>query len=116
MTLLIVGLAILLVNLPFGFWRGGVAKFSPAWFAAVHVPVPIVVGIRLAAGVHWHLTTVPVLVGGYFGGQLVGARMRRARSSGVLEDERVAVADDDVGDAAQESYDGSAQPGIISDH
>jgi hypothetical protein len=80
MTLVIVGLAILLVNLPFGFWRGGVAKFSPAWFAAVHVPVPIVVGIRLAAGVHWHLTTVPVLVGGYFGGQLVGARLRRARA------------------------------------
>ena len=34
---------ILLLNLPFGYWRAGVARFSRGWFLAVHVPVPFVI-------------------------------------------------------------------------
>ncbi|MCA9727028.1 MAG: hypothetical protein KC729_05040 [Candidatus Eisenbacteria bacterium] len=67
-----VALAILIVNLPFGYWRSGVRKFSPAWFIAIHAPVPIVAGIRILAGVGWHLTTLPVLLGAYFTGQFLG--------------------------------------------
>lgn len=29
-----------LVNVPFGYWRAGVRKFSPAWFVAIHAAVP----------------------------------------------------------------------------
>ncbi len=68
--------ATLLLNLPFGFWRAGVRKFSPAWFVAVHAPVPLIVGMRLAAGVGWKLSTFPVLVAAFFGGQLLGSRIR----------------------------------------
>jgi hypothetical protein len=65
-----------LVNLPFGYWRGGVRRFTARWIAAVHAPVPVVVAIRLAAGVRWQLVNLPVLLGAYFLGQLVGARAR----------------------------------------
>jgi hypothetical protein len=73
-----VACATLVLNLPFGFWRAGVRKFSPAWFLAVHAPVPLIVVMRIAAGVGWQLTTFPVLVGAFFGGQLLGGRMRAA--------------------------------------
>jgi hypothetical protein len=65
-----------LVNLPFGYWRGGVRRFTARWITAVHAPVPVVVVMRLAAGVRWRLVNLPVLLGAYFLGQLVGARTR----------------------------------------
>jgi len=42
--------ATFLVNLPCGWWRGGLHKFSPAWFVAIHAPVPMVVALRWALG------------------------------------------------------------------
>jgi hypothetical protein len=71
--------ATLVLNLPFGFWRAGVRKFSLAWFLAVHAPVPLIVGLRLAAGLGWRLSTFPVLVGAFVGGQFLGGRIRAAR-------------------------------------
>jgi hypothetical protein len=73
----IVAVAVLLVNLPFGFWREGVRKFSLNWFVAVHAPVPLVVGLRVLSGLGWHLATFPVLVGAFFAGQLLGGKLRR---------------------------------------
>ncbi len=75
MKLLFVGLAVLLLNLPFGFWRGSTRKFSPAWFLAVHLPIPGVVLLRLKSGLGFHWTTYPVMVGAYFLGQFLGARL-----------------------------------------
>jgi len=78
-----VALAIVVINLPFGFWRSGLRKFSPAWFVAIHAPVPLVAVVRILAGVSWHLATFPVLIGAYFAGQflgsLLGRRMRAAK-------------------------------------
>lgn len=67
----------LVVNVPFGFWRTGVRKFSAAWFAAVHAPIPLIVTARLLAGVGWHLKTFPLFVAAYFGGQFIGGAVRR---------------------------------------
>ena len=73
-----VACATLVLNLPFGFWRAGVRKFSLAWFVAVHAPVPLIVAMRISAGLGWRLGTFPVLVGAFFGGQLLGGHMRAA--------------------------------------
>jgi len=79
---LVVG-AVLLVNLPFGFWRAGVRRFSLPWFLAVHLPVPLAIAMRIAAGVGWQLRTFPLFVAAFFGGQLLGARLRqRGNASG----------------------------------
>ncbi|HSQ09327.1 MAG TPA: hypothetical protein VLN25_01745, partial [Burkholderiaceae bacterium] len=32
------------------YWRAGLRKFSPAWFVAIHAPVPLVFGLRFALG------------------------------------------------------------------
>ncbi len=79
MELALVGLGTFLVNVPFGFWRGGTRRFSWRWFLAVHAPVPLVATMRYLAGVHWSAVTFPILIGSYFAGQLLGTRLYRAR-------------------------------------
>jgi len=71
-----VALAVLIVNLPFGYWRVGLRRFSVPWFLAVHTPVPLVIGIRVLAGLGWHLGTVAVLADAFLSGQLLGGRLR----------------------------------------
>jgi len=75
-SLWVVALAVLAINIPFGFWRAGVRRFSLPWFLAVHIPVPIVVGLRVLSGVGWRFITFPVLIGSFFLGQLLGGRLR----------------------------------------
>jgi hypothetical protein len=77
MTILFVTICVLLINIPFGYWRVGVRKFSPAWFLAVHAAVPLVVALRYAAGLRFRWATLPLFVVAYFAGQSVGARLRR---------------------------------------
>ena len=84
LALLIVG--IFIVNLPFGYWREGVRKFSPAWFVAVHAAVPIVVVMRMLLGIHWSFAIFPLMVAAYFGGQAGGAKLRRARTDPLAGD------------------------------
>ena len=71
---------IFFVNLPFGYWRERVRKFSPAWFVAVHAAVPVVIVMRQLLGIEWSFRVLPVMVAAYFAGQTVGARIRRGRS------------------------------------
>jgi hypothetical protein len=71
-----VALAVVVINLPFGFWRAGVRRFSLFWFLAVHAPVPLVIGLRAISGIGWKASTFPVLIAAYFAGQLIGGRVR----------------------------------------
>jgi hypothetical protein len=74
-----VATAVLLLNLPFGFWRAGTRKLTLPWVMAVHVPVPIVVALRVFSGLGWRFVTFPVLIGAFFTGQFVGGRLRQWR-------------------------------------
>jgi hypothetical protein len=69
----------LAVNLPFGYWREGTAKFSPAWFVAVHAAVPLIIALRYLLDLEWRLAALPFTVAAYFAGQALGARWRRRR-------------------------------------
>ena len=80
MTLLLfVAVAVLILNLPFGYWRAGVRRYSLAWFLSIHIPVPFVVALRLISGLGFHLATLPLVVGAYVAGQLLGGIIRRKR-------------------------------------
>lgn len=80
-TLWIVASLVLLLNLPFGYWRAGCRKFTWPWILAVHAPVPLVVALRLASGMGFRLITFPVMVGAYFTGQFLGGRLRLRRDA-----------------------------------
>ena len=77
MRLVILSVFVFLINLPFGWWRGRVTKFSLQWFLSIHLPVPLVIAVRVFGGLGFELKTYPALVGAYFVGQLLGSRLTR---------------------------------------
>jgi len=76
MSLWTVALLVFLINLPFGYWRASVRKLSRQWFLAVHIPVPLVIALRIFSGLGFKLISFPVIVGAFFLGQFVGGRVR----------------------------------------
>jgi hypothetical protein len=75
MSFYIVLAIIFLLNLPFGYWRGHVRRFSFPWILAVHLPVPLVITVRILGGVGWHIKTFPLLAVAYFAGQYLGGSL-----------------------------------------
>jgi len=72
-TIIIVTASVFLLNIPFGYWRAHVRKFSTQWFLAIHIPVPFIVALRLLSGIGFGWYTYLFLVGGFFLGQQTGA-------------------------------------------
>ncbi len=79
MRLWTIALVVFLLNLPFGYWRQNVRKFSFQWFLAVHLPVPLVIALRIWGGLGFQFVTYPVLVGAFFLGQFGGGAWHRSR-------------------------------------
>jgi hypothetical protein len=76
MGLWTVAILVFLLNLPFGYWRASVRKLSRQWFLAVHIPVPLVIALRIYSGLGFKLISFPVIIGAFFLGQFVGGRLR----------------------------------------
>lgn len=72
--IVLVAVTVFLINLPMGYWRSKVKKFSLQWFLAIHLPVPFVVFLRHYSGIGFELYTYPIIITAYFGGQFIGAR------------------------------------------
>ena len=84
LMLLFVAITVFVLNIPFGYWRERVRKFSLPWVLSIHLPVPIVMVLRLYSGIGWELYTYLLLVTAYFIGQYIGVRIhqRMARRLG----------------------------------
>jgi hypothetical protein len=74
---------IVLLNLPFGYWRSHTQKFSLLWFLAVHLPVPLIIVLRLLSGIGWHMATYPLFVGSFIVGQFIGGKLKYPHSLNV---------------------------------
>ena len=68
-------IATFIINLPFGYIRGGFRKLSFWWFVAIHAPVPLVIIIRKFHDLSLTWTLAPFLVGSFFLGQFVGRKI-----------------------------------------
>jgi hypothetical protein len=79
LTHALAALAILALNVPFGYWRAGLRKLSPLWFVAIHAPIPLAIALRFALDVPFRLVTLPLFVAAFFAGQWLGAWLRRRR-------------------------------------
>jgi hypothetical protein len=77
MSLWTVAAFVFLLNLPFGYWRSRVPTRSRQWFLAIHLPVPLVIALRLLSGLGFQLATFPLMVGAFFLGQLAGGLIGR---------------------------------------
>ena len=83
MNLAFVTTAVVLVNIPFGYWRASVKKFSLQWFLAIHIPVPIVILLRIYGGIGFAFYTYIFLVSAFFGGQQAGAVMKKHKQKSI---------------------------------
>lgn len=68
-------IATFLINLPFGYLRGGLRKFSFWWFVAIHAPVPAVIMIRKFHSLDLTWMLAPFLLGSFFAGQFLGRKI-----------------------------------------
>jgi len=79
--LLLFGLIALtiIVNIPLGFLRQAVEKFSFAWYFYIHISIPLIIYLRVKSGYSWKF--IPLTLAGALIGQIVGGRMRRRRDA-----------------------------------
>lgn len=68
-----------LINLPFGYWRQGLKKLSVMWFVAIHLPIPLVIALRIGLGIPY--ASVPFIIAIAIGGQWVGGRFRKKKQA-----------------------------------
>ena len=73
--ILIIASAALVCNVPLGYLREGVRKFSPAWFLYVHLSIPLIAGMRIFN--HLSYWMIPVSIACAVSGQLIGGWLRR---------------------------------------
>ena len=81
--------AVVLVTLPFGFYRAYTRKLSLRWLLAIHVPVPLVFLARLEADLSY--TFIPFTCLAFCAAQILGSRVgrwwikRRSRAPATVE-------------------------------
>jgi hypothetical protein len=81
LDIVILALLTVAITVPFGAYRSTVRRLSAQWFLAIHLPVPLILLLRLASG---HTSRIiPLLVVAAVVGQLLGSwaytRLRAAR-------------------------------------
>jgi len=79
--ILLIGLIVLtiIVNIPLGYLRQGVEKFSFAWYFYIHISIPLIIYLRIKSGYSWKF--IPLTLGGALLGQIIGGRIRRRREA-----------------------------------
>lgn len=70
---LVVSSITIVLNVPMGYWRNAVRKYSVQWFLAIHLAVPLIFLVRVKAGLG--LIYVLVLIVSALLGQLIGGRL-----------------------------------------
>lgn len=68
-----VSIAALLINVPMGYWRSMVKKYSFQWFLAIHMAVPVIYTLRVKSGLG--LAFIPALVAFAIAGQVIGGKL-----------------------------------------
>lgn len=71
--LILIGILVYTINIPFGYWRSNVKAYSLQWFLAIHIPVPIIIGLRIVSGIGFAWYTYVFLVTAFFLGQKTGS-------------------------------------------
>lgn len=63
------------LNLPFGYWRANVRKFSFKWFLFIHLPIPVIIFLRIFSHVGFAFYTYPIFIGAFIMGQFIGKKL-----------------------------------------
>lgn len=77
------GLAVftIILNLPFGFFRSKVEKYSFRWFLYIHLPIPLIYVLRRI--LLFKPVIIPLLIAAAVAGQIFGGRLNRKQAGDV---------------------------------
>ena len=81
MIIIVVAIAVIIINIPFGYWRANVKRFSVQWAMAIHIPVLIVIVLRIYTNIGFELYTYPALISAFFLGQYTGYKIYLGRAA-----------------------------------
>jgi hypothetical protein len=70
-----------ILNIPFGYWRVNVRKFSIQFFLAIHLPIPFIILFRILSGVGFEPMTLIFTVPAFFLGQVLGSKIHSFRKN-----------------------------------
>jgi hypothetical protein len=81
MNIVFLALFVFIINIPFGYWRANVQRYSLQFFLAIHIPVIIIIFFRILAGTGFEITTLFYTVPAFFLGQVAGSRIYLSRKT-----------------------------------
>ena len=79
MILLLAAFIDLIFNIPFGYWRANTKRFSVQWFLSVHLPIPLIIILRIYSGIGFEFITYPIMVSAFLLGQHFGYKYHNWR-------------------------------------
>ena len=75
MNILLLTVFTLIINIPFGYWRANVRRFSLQFLLAIHIPVVLIILFRFAAGTGFEIFTLLFTVPSFIIGQYAGSKI-----------------------------------------
>jgi len=79
MNIILLTLFAFIINIPFGYWRANVQKFSLQFLLAIHLPILFIIAFRILSGSWFEILTFLFTVPAFFLGQLAGSRIYLSR-------------------------------------
>jgi hypothetical protein len=73
-----------IINIPFGYWRANVRRYSLQFFLAIHIPVLLIILYRILSTTGFELTTLIYTVPAFFLGQYAGSKFYSFRKNNGL--------------------------------
>ncbi len=70
---LLIMLLALVLNIPLGYLRSRVRKFSARWFIYVHISIPVIIAARVLS--HTDYRFIPLFILAALAGQYIGGKM-----------------------------------------
>jgi len=77
---------VLILNIPFGYWRANVRKLSLQWILAIHIPVPLIIMLRILTDIGFQWYTFVILIAMFFLGQQLGTYIHKIIKKGSLRE------------------------------
>ena len=79
MNILLLTVFTFIINVPFGYWRANITRFSLQFLLAIHIPVLLIILFRIFSGSGFEVMTLLFTVPAFFLGQLAGSRIYLSR-------------------------------------
>lgn len=75
MDILLLTVFTFIINIPFGYWRANVKRFSLQFFLAIHIPVLFIILFRILIETGFEITTLFYTIPAFILGQFTGSRV-----------------------------------------